>query len=176
MPQVAAAHSGDMHDLLAGIMHPLTGADHLAAMLSLGCWAAVRRDGARWVLPVAVLASTAVGGYAALLSPALQSADVAAVLSVIVLGLLLSVRARPQAAVALVIAGCVGAVHGYAHAAQIPAKAALLTITGFLVTSSLLQLAGLLLCKSMLRHDLQPLLRAAGACIAIGGAIALATA
>jgi urease accessory protein len=53
----AAAHTAALPsaDVLAGFAHPLTGVDHLAAMLGLGLWAAVMGGLARWLLPVVFL-------------------------------------------------------------------------------------------------------------------------
>ena len=45
LPLAASAHTGVdgglHHGLVAGFMHPLTGADHLAAMVAVGVWSAL---------------------------------------------------------------------------------------------------------------------------------------
>ena len=41
-PSVALAHPGHGIGFLAGLEHPLTGMDHLLAMLAIGLWAAAR--------------------------------------------------------------------------------------------------------------------------------------
>jgi len=61
LPGVAMAHSGhaDAPALLAGLLHPFSGADHLLLMLGVGLWASrlVRRG----LGLAAVLAATAAG-------------------------------------------------------------------------------------------------------------------
>ena len=55
----ASAHlgtdSGTHHTLVDGLLHPLTGLDHLAAMLAVGLWSALSATSARriWLAPVA---------------------------------------------------------------------------------------------------------------------------
>jgi urease accessory protein len=176
MPQSALAHSGDMHGLLAGFMHPWTGADHLLAMLAVGCWAAIRRNESLWALPLVALAGVAVGSCAAVAGPPLQVLEVATLLTVIALGLLIAAHWSVGLTVALAIAACCGSIHGYAHGMQIAQDGAPVwpATIGFVIATALLQLAGLLLCGSMLRNCMQPLVRAAGAAIAIAVAIVLA--
>ena len=51
-PALAFAHGGHDHSgLLAGVAHPITGLDHLLAMLAVGLWAAQQSGAARWALP-----------------------------------------------------------------------------------------------------------------------------
>jgi len=64
-PTVALAHPGHGFGLDAGVMHPLTGADHLLAMVGVGLWAAQQQGRARWALPLAFLTAMAAGfGFA----------------------------------------------------------------------------------------------------------------
>ena len=54
-PILAHAHSGHgLHDgLNAGLLHPITGLDHLLAMLAVGYWAALQKHRYASLLPVA---------------------------------------------------------------------------------------------------------------------------
>src|SRR5437868_5666502 len=48
----ALAHDGDhAGGLLAGLIHPLAGADHLMAMVAVGLWAAAQAPAAKRWLP-----------------------------------------------------------------------------------------------------------------------------
>lgn len=60
----ALAHPGHGHEagFAAGLLHPLGGLDHLAAMLAVGLWAGLAGETRRWVWPAAFLAGMAVGG------------------------------------------------------------------------------------------------------------------
>ena len=60
---LAAAHtgSGDAHDFLGGLLHPLTGLDHVLAMVAVGALAWTLGGYARWRLPAAFLAAMTLG-------------------------------------------------------------------------------------------------------------------
>ena len=59
-PALAFAHPGALADhahtsFMAGLLHPLTGADHLAAMLAVGVWSALAIRPV-WLAPLAFVA------------------------------------------------------------------------------------------------------------------------
>jgi len=57
-PTAAFAHSGHSDGgLLTGILHPITGLDHMAAMVAVGLWAALMGGKAMWRLPLAFMAA-----------------------------------------------------------------------------------------------------------------------
>jgi len=142
----AAAHPGhDAAGLLAGLAHPLSGADHLLAMLAVGLWSAiVLPAGRRWAAPalfvgVMALAALAVQGWTApsLLEPALAA-------SVIAMGALLAGGRRIAAPVGLAIIAAAAALHGAAHGLEIaPGASALAFGSGFVVATAALHAAGL---------------------------------
>ena len=55
LPAVARAHeeAGQAAGFLAGCLHPVSGLDHLLAMVAVGLWGAVLGSPAIWLLPVA---------------------------------------------------------------------------------------------------------------------------
>ena len=59
-----SAHVGvdPAHDLLHGLGHPLTGIDHICAMLAVGIWAAQRSGRAIWLVPLSFMSVMALGG------------------------------------------------------------------------------------------------------------------
>jgi urease accessory protein len=106
---------------VAGLVHPLTGLDHLLALLAVGLWSRQQRHGA--VLPPVFLVAMALGAASAgagLVLPALEAAIAATVL---VLGGLaacapaLQRRLPPQLAV--IVVGCCAFVHGVAHGREL---------------------------------------------------------
>lgn len=148
LPTAAAAHTGvapHVHSgFLAGVLHPLTGADHLAAMVAVGLWAGMLGGRAVLAVPAAFLALLAAGAAlgAAGVAPGGIEPTIAA--SVILLGLAaaLSIRVPTPAAAALV--GLFAAFHGFAHGAEMPAFANPLAYgAGFLATTAMLHAAGL---------------------------------
>ncbi|MGQ8571924.1 HupE/UreJ family protein, partial [Klebsiella pneumoniae] len=64
LPQAALAHPGhgDAAGLAHGFVHPLSGADHVLAMVAVGLLAALRGGRALWALPAAFLGMMVVGG------------------------------------------------------------------------------------------------------------------
>ncbi len=140
----AAAHPGHPDGgFTAGLLHPLTGLDHLFALLAVGLWSRQQRHGA--VLPPAFLVMMALGAACAgagLVLPALETSIAATVL---LLGALVACapglqrRLPPQAAIA-VVGGC-AFLHGLAHGQELAGMA---SGAGFLAASALVMLAGAL--------------------------------
>jgi urease accessory protein len=123
LPALAFAHPGNESGLMAGVVHPLTGIDHLLAMFAVGLWAAQQKGGARWMLPVAFVGCMLLGGllgFDGLSVPYLESGIAASVLA---LGLLVAVAASPPIAVSIVITGLAGLAHGIAHGMELPQMA-----------------------------------------------------
>jgi urease accessory protein len=73
----AAAHVGDAHDhggFLTGFLHPITGLDHLAAMLAVGVWSAMTTK-RLWIAPAsfaALLLAGALMAQAGVAFPAIE--------------------------------------------------------------------------------------------------------
>jgi len=86
------ADGGSHHGaFMSGLLHPLSGTDHLAAMVAVGIWSAVALRTA-WQAPLAFVALLAVGalaGFAGFQPPGVEPAIAA---SIMVLGLLISWR------------------------------------------------------------------------------------
>ncbi|WP_273499967.1 HupE/UreJ family protein, partial [Paracoccus sphaerophysae] len=62
-PAAALAHPGHgPGGIAAGLAHPLGGADHLLAMISLGLLAAQRGGRATWALPAGFVGAMLAGG------------------------------------------------------------------------------------------------------------------
>src|SRR5580704_11851336 len=61
----AFAHPGldHVHSLESGVLHPLSGADHVFVMASVGLWAALVGGRAIWAWPLAYIAAM-LGGFA----------------------------------------------------------------------------------------------------------------
>lgn len=171
----AHAHVGDHgSSLAAGFAHPLTGLDHVLAMVGIGVWAAQRGATDRralWALPaafVAVMLAGAAAGWAGLSLPMVETGIVG---SVVLLGLLL-MGAPKLPNWAPVAATAVFAVfHGYAHGTEIPAGGALAGYAaGFLAATIALHVAGIGIGSALIRAAgaLGP--RGFGGALILGGA------
>lgn len=145
LPGTALAHPGHgaSGGLVAGLLHPLTGADHLAAMLLAGAWAGIIGGRAARVLPVTLLAAMLGGFVTAALVPA-GLAEVMIAASVVGLALAALLRLRPPLWLAAAGVALAGLGHGFAHGLEAPGGVARIGfVFGFLATAAALQMAGL---------------------------------
>jgi urease accessory protein len=157
----ALAHPGHAADsgFGAGLLHPLTGLDHLLALLAVGMWSRQQRHG--HVLAPAFLVLMALGASTGLAPPALETSVAA---SVLLLGVLAAFALRVPPALSLLTVGACGLLHGLAHGQEL---AGMESGAGFLLASALLMAAGAV-PGARLR-------RVAGAAIGAAGAVLLAT-
>ncbi len=144
----ALAHTGTgmALGLQSGLLHPVTGLDHLVAMVAVGLWGAQLGNPAIFLLPITFPLVMAVGGLLGILGVTLPFAETAIALSGIALGLLVALRARPPLAVAMLLVGAFAIFHGYAHGRELPQAAdPLAYAVGFVVATGLLHLCGILI-------------------------------
>ncbi|HYQ70849.1 MAG TPA: HupE/UreJ family protein [Gammaproteobacteria bacterium] len=161
----ALAHTGshEVSGFLAGLGHPLTGPDHLAAMLAVGFWAALGlQRQARMLIP-AFLVFMCCGAAAGMAGAVMPGLETGIATSVLVMGLLVATQARLPAGVGIALAGLFALFHGSSHGAEMPVAAApLLYAAGFLLSTAALQLGGFALGRILLHVRTVWLLRGAG--------------
>jgi urease accessory protein len=169
----ALAHTGTSAavGLESGFLHPISGLDHLVAMVAVGLWGAQLGNPALWTLPITFPLMMAMGGVVGVAGLALPLTEEAVALSGIVLGVCIAWRARPPLAIAMILVGAFAIFHGYAHGRELPQAADPLAYgVGFVVATGLLHLSGILI--GLLVH--WPLgeraVRACGAAIGCVGA------
>lgn len=170
----AHQESGQVSGLAAGLLHPLSDADHMVAMVAVGLWGAVLGPPAIWVLPVAFPLVMAFGGLLGLLGLPLPGVEIGIAVSGVVMGLMVLLEQRPPLWLAATIVAVFAVFHGHAHGAELPAGGnALLYSLGFVVATGLLHLLGILLGE-LRRWPLgRRLVKAAGACVALTGLLFL---
>ncbi len=98
--------------LLSGLGHPIIGLDHFAAVVAIGCIAALHAAGARLV--VGYVVAMMVGVAVHLMGASLPGAELWVATSVIALGLVLATRRDFGVLAALAVFAAVGLLHGYA--------------------------------------------------------------
>ena len=125
-PAAAQAHLlGDASGgLVSGFEHPISGLDHVLAMVSVGLWGAQLGAPAIWLLPVAFPMVMAIGGMLALIGVPLPGTEIDIALSAIGLGAVVAAEARPAPWIAALLVGVFAIFHGYAHGAELPAMRA----------------------------------------------------
>ncbi|SBO43926.1 HupE/UreJ family protein [Cyanobium sp. NIES-981] len=172
LPQAAQAHveGGQASGLAAGLLHPLSGPDHMVAMVAVGLWGAVLGPPAIWVLPVAFPLVMAFGGLLGLLGVPVPAVEVGIAVSGVVMGLMVLLEQRPPLWLAATIVAVFAVFHGHAHGTELPAGGnALLYSLGFVVATGLLHLLGILLGELRRWPGGRRLVQAAGAGVALTG-------
>jgi urease accessory protein len=131
--------------LTAGLLHPLSGADHLLAMLAVGLWAAAQNPTARRCLPVLFPLAMLMGALAAASGVALAGMESLIGLSVVALGMLTVFSVRMPAWAGGLLLAAFALAHGQAHGLEMPAGgSALAYFLGFSAATAVLHLAGML--------------------------------
>ena len=168
----ANAHSGEgiTGGFVSGFLHPLSGIDHLLAMVAVGIWGATLGRPLVWALPVAFPMLMVVGGVLGIAKVPLPYIEIGIAVSVVVLGLSIAAAWRAPVALAVGIVAVFGVFHGYAHGTELPQAAAPAAYAaGFVISTGLLHLAGIAIgLVKALPHGAQAL-RAGGGLIAATG-------
>lgn len=177
-PAAALAHPG--HDgaggLMYGFVHPVTGIDHVLAMIAVGVLAALYGGRALWLVPLSFVAAMAIAGVIGMAGIVIPVAEVGIGLSVVVFGLAIAFQLRPPTFVAMAVVGFFALFHGYAHGAELPDGITGLSFAlGFLLATALLHGTGVGLGLLMQRQaSSRRLLHIGGGAMALVGIAVLA--
>lgn len=176
-PVLAQAHPGHgAWGVVQGAMHPMTGWDHVLAMVAVGIWAVQLGGRALWAVPASFVTMMVAGGALGMAGVHVPMVEQGIAASVLVLGLLIAMSARAPLAASMLIVGVFAVFHGYSHGAEMPATSQGLSYAaGFAVMTAALHVAGmgLGLAANRLAHA-QWLRYAGGAIMACGVVIAFA--
>jgi urease accessory protein len=175
-PALALAHVGQgrAEGFLAGLSHPVSGLDHVLAMVSVGLWGAQLGAPAIWLLPVTFPMVMAFGGMLGLAGMPLPGVEAAIALSGILLGLAVLTEWKPPLPLAAMVVGFFAVFHGHAHGAELPAGASGLTYSiGFVAATGTLHAVGIGVGVIHRWRWGRVALRLAGAGVAAGGAFFL---
>jgi urease accessory protein len=144
--QSAFAHpvKGEAIGFLTGFLHPISGLDHVVAMIAVGLWGAQLGAPAIWLLPVAFPIVMAFGGMLGLMGVPLPGTEIGIAASAIMLGAAVMLEVRPPLAVAAVVVSFFAIFHGHAHGSELPAgQSALLFSIGFVIATGCLHGVGI---------------------------------
>lgn len=172
-PNPAIAHDGTglAGGFAAGFLHPLSGLDHMLAMICVGLWGAFLGRPLVVALPILFPGAMAIGGGLGMLALPFPPVELGIALSVVVLGLMILFAVRAPIVVACAIIAMFALFHGYAHGQELPAAADPIGYSaGFVISTGLLHVAGILLglLRAIPAGTLG--LRAGGGAIALVGA------
>lgn len=170
-PAMAHEQAGLVGGLASGLLHPLTGLDHLVAMVAVGLWGAELGAPALWLLPILFPLVMACGGVLGVVGVPLPMPEVFVAASGVVLGLAVALRWNPGLAVACGLVAIFAVFHGHAHGVELPRAANPFAYgMGFVVSTGLLHLCGIGIGVLAARPGWHRVYRGSGALIAaIGG-------
>jgi urease accessory protein len=173
MSPLVLAHTGQpIHNLWDGLIHPLTGPDHLLAMAAIGILAALatsRRTA--WLTPIGFVGGMIAGGAMGMLGLDLPAVDTFIALTVVTLGVLTITATTGDRVWLPLLAVAFGFTHGVSHGAEAPMAASPVAyIGGFVLMTALLHGAGAATGWSFRRI---PVLRIAAGTMISGAGVAL---
>lgn len=174
-PAFAHEQAGVAGGLISGVLHPLTGADHLIAMVAVGLWGAQLGAPAIWLLPITFPLVMALGGVLGVLHVPLPAPELMIALSALLLGGAVAARWRAPFVAAAVLVGLFAIFHGHAHGAELPGAANPLAYgIGFVTATGFLHLCGIAIGALSRWRIGDRLIQGLGALIALLGGYFLA--
>lgn len=175
MVQQASAHTGvgDASGIVHGMMHPVSGLDHVLAMVTVGLFAAHLGGRALWLVPASFVAMMSVGGALGFYEITVPFIETGIACSVVVLGAVVALQTSLPLTAAMGLVGIFAIFHGHAHGTEMPINLSALGYgAGFLMTTALLHVAGIglgLALGRLSRGEALRISQVAGTGIALAG-------
>lgn len=169
-PAFAHVGHGETSSFAAGLAHPLGGLDHVAVMIAVGLWAALKGGRALWLWPAAFVGLMLVGGALGMAHVALPFVEPAILASVVALGLCVALALDVPVAAGAAIVGVFALFHGHAHGTEVlEGMNGVEYMAGFAAATAALHLAGIALAWATTQLALPAAIRVSGAaCVAVG--------
>jgi urease accessory protein len=159
-----------MSGFAAGLQHPLSGLDHLLAMIAVGLWAGLCGGRREWLWPATFVSSMIAGGAIGMFAVITIPVEPAILASVMVLGLATALSLRAPLVLGGLLIAVFGLAHGYAHGTEMPRTVHGLDFAaGFIFATAILHMMGVMAANGLRRLRLDFVTRFAGVGIAIAG-------
>jgi urease accessory protein len=175
-PGTAMAHvgAGATASFMAGVAHPYGGLDHIAVMIAVGLWAALKGGRALWLWPCVFVGVMLAGGLLGMAHVPVPFVEPGILASVVVLGLLVALAADLPVWLGATLIGVLAVFHGHAHGSEVAENVAGIEyMAGFALATASLHATGLGVAAGLSNARLRPLVQAAGAaCMVLGVALA----
>lgn len=143
--QVIAHPGHGIESAYAGLMHPMTGLDHLLVMMAIGIWAAKLGGKARWQLPLTFVSMMVIGALLGMKGMSFSGVETAIAASVMTMGVLLIITLPIQLRTQIAITSLFAVLHGMAHGLELQTPSRLAAFSGMIIATVLLHGAGVLL-------------------------------
>jgi urease accessory protein len=135
---------GSTCGFIHGLSHPISGIDHILAMVAVGIFAANLGGRAIWAIPLTFITLMAVGGVLGISGAPVPFVELGIAFSIIVLGLAVAVQRDWPVAAAMTLVGVFATFHGHAHGTDMPVDAAGAEYAaGLAIATGLLHLIGI---------------------------------
>jgi urease accessory protein len=137
----------------SGLMHPLTGLDHLSAMISVGAWAMLNSSNARQALkaPLLFMSFLTLGALLAGMGINLPEIELMIKLSLLGLAALLWAGKKWPITGGYALIAVFASFHGAAHGSELPMQA--FSLSGMLISTAGVHLAGIALAWAFKRQS-----------------------
>lgn len=177
LPAAALAHpGGEAHSFMAGAGHPLSGFDHLLAMLAVGLLAGHSGGTMRWLLPASFVTAMAAGAGLGASGADFAFIEIGIAFSLIAFGAVLALKQSLGAMTLIALTTGFALFHGHAHGTETGADVSGMSYAlGFMLATALLHAIGVVLAtKTLLPLPQTTLLKWSGSAIAAVGIVSLA--
>lgn len=174
LPLTASAHTGIgmTSGFWHGALHPLSGLDHMIAMIAVGVWATQLGKRAVWAVPATFVSVMILGGVLGAAGVTIPFVEEGIILSVLILGILIAAAKKLPLLASMLIVGAFAVVHGHAHGAEIPALASGVSYAaGFAIVTALLHITGIVLGRTLATRTGTAVVRYAGVGIGLSALI-----
>jgi urease accessory protein len=172
VPSLAHAHVGvgETGGFFHGMEHPLSGLDHICAMVAVGLWAAQMGGRAIWSVPLTFVMVMALAGTLGILGIHVPLVETGIVASVLALGVFIAASINLPLAASIIVVGLFAIFHGHAHGAEMPETASGLAFgVGFILATAFLHACGIGLGVAIQRLTTPAIVRFAGVAILLCG-------
>ncbi|MDD5212545.1 MAG: HupE/UreJ family protein [Sulfuricurvum sp.] len=161
---------GTISGFTAGFTHPMSGADHILAMIAVGLWAAQIAGRSLYALPVSFVGMMIVGAMIGIQGIQIPFVEEGILGSVLVLGAMITFGVKMPVIFSSTIVGIFAICHGHAHGVEIPLNVGGIEYAlGFVMATVLLHIFGITIGMTMQRYAQSKVFRIAGATIAATG-------
>lgn len=172
LPATVLAHPGhEAHSFIAGAVHPLSGLDHLLAMLAVGLLAGYSGGTMRWWLLASLVSAMAIGAGLGAIGVGVPLIEIGIAFSLIAFGAALVLKQPLRAPTLIALTAGFALFHGHAHGTEMGADASAISYAlGFMLATAMLYAIGVLLTtRTLLPLPQATFLKWSGSAIAAVG-------
>ncbi len=164
---------GPVSGIEAGFLHPISGLDHILAMVSVGILGAQLGGKSIWLIPLSFISMMVAGASLGILGVTMPFVEYGVMGSVIVFGLAIAFGRKMPLAFAISLVGMLSVFHGNAHGVEMPVNTSGFEYgLGFTIATALLHMIGIfinLFIHKAPKKVASHIIRASGAAIMVAG-------